>query len=403
MSSQGSDYSLDQVEGMIGRLENAADLTQDVIENAASEEVIEELVRTYKIDKTHDGERGIGRVRRTILESELVSKEIKKLVGTRGDPTKEFDVLVPDEIYNDAIAAIRSGKPVVLYGPTGTGKTTFAKQLALQESIGYTLHTATPSWTAKDIIGGIEPVYSEDSISYRTELGYVTEAVKRAKDFNIQYSVILDEITRADISKIFGPLYTSIENPHQTIIETEEGEAIELDPKVNIIATMNMSDRTVNELDNAITRRFAMIELSEYTDEGRRRLFENWTTKYLSDVSWVDTGQLEEFLYTDHQRLNNGREGKDRVMQFGPMHYEDVIQFIRSADGIYTDSDIAVGRAYRTYILPRLLNTATYPQIEQILEHYRELDEEFTYDLMPAIELAAGQLEAKQQTLGSRA
>lgn len=388
---------------MVGRLEDAPDLTQDVIENAASHEVIEELVKKHEIDKIHDGDRGIGGVRRMILQSDLASEEIKKLVGTRGDPTKNLDVLVPDAIYNDAVAAIRSGKPVVLYGPTGTGKTTFAKQLALQESTGYTLHTATPSWTAKDIIGGIEPVYSDDSISYQTELGYVTQAVKRAKDFNIQYSVILDEITRADISKIFGPLYTSIENPHQTIIETDEGEAIELDPSVNIIATMNMSDRTVNELDNAITRRFAMIELSEYNNEDRQQLFENWARKYLSDVSWIDIKRLKDFLQTDHRRLNEGTEEKDSVMQFGPMHYEDIFQFIQASDDIYDNSDIIVGRAYRTYILPRLLNTATYPQIKSILDHYRDLNNEFMYDLTPAIELTERQLESKQQTLGSRA
>jgi len=92
----------------------------------------------------------------------------------------------------------------------------------------------------------------------------VSEAVQRARRFDVEYGVILDEITRADISKIFGPLYTAIENPHQTIFETDEGETIELDERVNIICTMNMSDRTVNELDNAITRRFAMIELDEY-------------------------------------------------------------------------------------------------------------------------------------------
>ncbi|WP_233506136.1 AAA family ATPase, partial [Haloferax sp. Atlit-47N] len=211
---------------------------------------------------------------------------------------------MPEAVKKSALGALEAGKPVVLYGPTGTGKTTFAKQLALETSVGYTLETASPSWTKQDIIGRVEPNYNEDTISYRKEPGCVSEAVLRARDFDAPYSVIIDELTRADISKIFGPLYTAIENKHQTIFTTDDGRTIELDPEVNIICTMNMSDRTVNELDNAITRRFAMIEVSEYKEDDRRELFSTWTAQYLYDSTAVKSGELQELFEEDYTRLN---------------------------------------------------------------------------------------------------
>jgi len=266
MSKSDNGYTREKAEEEIDILYRVPEDVVAAIEQAESESVIEFLVEDHELDKKHDGERGLGQVRKAVLKSPLASDRLKRLVSFRGDETPE-EILVPEDVQRNAKVALEAGKPVVLYGPTGTGKTTFAKQLAKATSIGYDLNTATPSWTPSDIIGGISPDYTGDSVSYRTKLGCVSEGVRRARQFDSEYSVILDEITRADISKIFGPLYTAIENPHQTIFETDDGETIELDERVNLICTMNMSDRTVNELDNAITRRFAMIELDEYEDD----------------------------------------------------------------------------------------------------------------------------------------
>ena len=231
----------------------------------------------------------MGPIRRAVLQSSKAPLELKRAVITRGDDTPE-NVLVPEEVERNAKTALRTGKPVVLYDPTGTGKMTFAKQLALNHCVGYSLHTATPSWTAKDIIGGIGPELSGSSgyrsLNYAAELGAVSEGIKWARDFDIPYAVILDEITRADISQIFGPLYTAIENRIRRLSRLMT--TIELDEDVSIICTMNMSDRTVNELDNAITRRFTMIELDEYEDDDRRTLFEGWLEENLEDIPLVD-------------------------------------------------------------------------------------------------------------------
>jgi 5-methylcytosine-specific restriction protein B len=93
-------------------------------------------------------------------------------------------------------------------------------------------------------------------------------------------------------------------------------------------------------------------------------------------------------------------------MRFGPMHYKDVTVFLREAlqdDELYMDNpEEAVGQAFRTFIVPRLLNSASFPQIEQIGEHYRALNKSFEmFDLSPAAELAGRELEEERRQMGS--
>lgn len=93
-------------------------------------------------------------------------------------------------------------------------------------------------------------------------------------------------------------------------------------------------------------------------------------------------------------------------MRFGPMHYRDVTVFLREAlqDGdLYMDDPgEAVGQAFRTFIVPRLLNSAAFPQIEQIEEHYRALNDRFDgFDLAPATDLAEREAEAERRRMGS--
>lgn len=404
MSHDGTftDYTEEEAREYSNWILNNENQSLEFIQQTNDPDAIRYLVENEQIDRKFPGSNRP--IREAILTNQDAPLDVKQTVAQRNKQLE--DILVPDDVLKNARTAIALGKPVVLYGPTGTGKTYFAKQLALEACIDYSIHTATPTWTPGDITGSIQPEVDGGRISYHRRSGCVSEGIEKARKYSDNWGVIIDEITRADISQVFGPLYTAIEDDEQIIFRNAEGDELTLTDDVKIICTMNMSDRTVNELDNAITRRFAMIELSRYDDEDRLELFDKWVGSIGTGVA-IDTDTLKQLFEDHHQGINNGSTtNTDRgIMEMGPMHYQDVTEFLQEAcseGGQYHgDEANAVGQAFATYITPRLLNTASLPQIRRITAHYETLNDEFEdFDLQPAVDLAQRQEEAEQREMG---
>src|SRR5690606_26643164 len=99
-------------------------------------------------------------------------------------------------------------KYIVLQGPPGTGKTRTAKSVA--KKIGATtfftqFHAET---TYSDFIFGIRPDTANEELRYKENLGSFSEALKYAIDHeNEKVILIIDEINRANLSNVLGPIF----------------------------------------------------------------------------------------------------------------------------------------------------------------------------------------------------
>ncbi len=197
---------------------------------------------------------------------------------------------------------------------------------------------------------------------------------------NLPYIIIIDEINRGNISKIFGELITLIE-PSKRIGKKEElkvrlpysGDEFGVPKNVYILGTMNTADRSITSLDTALRRRFEFIEMmpdvsklsDDYKDVNLRELLKaiNTRIEYLLDrektighAFFIDVENLEdlkkvfqnkiipllqEYFYNDYALINavlndNGILEKQDI---NSNYLKSITEFIESDKVIYKFSD----------------------------------------------------------------
>ena len=197
-------------------------------------------------------------------------------------------------------------KNVIFYGPPGTGKTyTTAKRAVeicktesekeltdyseimkkyneLKKKNRIEFITFHQSYGYEEFIEGIKPIVlneddesdSENSQEIKYEIvdgifkKFCDEARKAQDKENNEYVLIIDEINRGNISKIFGELITLIETTKRAgkeeCISTKlpySKEEFTVPDNVYIIGTMNTADRSIALMDTALRRRFKFEEM----------------------------------------------------------------------------------------------------------------------------------------------
>ena len=256
-------------------------------------------------------------------------------------------------------AILRRKGQVILYGPPGTGKTfralevvhemaarqafrkPFARlndlereRVAGGEKSLVRICTFHPGWGYEDFMEGLRPKTNEGRMVFEPRDGiFKCLCADAAESPNDNFFLVIDEINRGDLPRIFGELITTIEfdKREQKIRLPVTGTFFAVPRNVFLIGTMNTADRSVSLLDTALRRRFGFVELMPDS-----KLLRGRKVGGLLLSAWLDALNM---------RIRKNLKRDARNLQIGHAYLMPAQQIISMAD---------LGRVLREDIIPLL-------------------------------------------------
>ncbi len=282
----------------------------------------------------------------------------------RPDPPQPTMILQLTGVPGHIQSVLDRKKQVILYGPPGTGKTYWARNTAMElaahsmfglpisgltetqriqlmegdSAIGPRVQMCTfhPAYGYEDFLEGYRPLTVNNQLTFERANGIFKKICEDARQIPEQnFYMIIDEINRGDIPRIFGELLTVLEADKRNtpILLPISRESFIVPSNVYLIGTMNTADRSIALLDTALRRRFGFIELMPDSSVLGDTLLEG----RLPLAAWLDAinerileniGRDARNLQIGHALfLENGRPVSD-FTKFAKIFQDDILPLL---------------------------------------------------------------------------
>ena len=188
---------------------------------------------------------------------------------------------------------LKDKKQIIFQGPPGTGKTYVARELAkclAGSEDRVELVQFHPSYAYEDFVQGFRPMPKGDSAAFELRDGPLIRLAQKARaeadrvrDTNedpAKFFLIIDEINRGNLAKVFGELYFLLEyrgpkNEMRLQYSNESDAKFWMPENLYIIGTMNTADRSIALVDAALRRRFYFVPFHP-NEEPIKGLLKEW-------------------------------------------------------------------------------------------------------------------------------
>jgi hypothetical protein len=230
--------------------------------------------------------------------------------------TQAATELYLDEAWvREIVELLRDKRQLIFYGPPGTGKTFVAKRiaraLAQEDDARWGLVQLHPSSSYEDFFEGYRPRTEGSQLTYAITPGPLARIAEVARKSDLEHVLVIDEINRANVPKVFGELLFLLEyrGEHTSTLYRER---FSLSKNLYFIGTMNTADRSIALVDAALRRRFHFVPF--YPDDDRLLgVLPGWLADN-DGPAWVAA-----FLEGVNDRLAD--RFKSRDFQIGPSHF----------------------------------------------------------------------------------